>query len=123
MKPENSERFNSIEEDSKIIGFLAGFASQTQPEQTYIHFVGIDSRFGRRGLERQLYECFFETVRQIGCTTVRCITSPANTGSIAFHKRMGFQIEGTTGDHQGVPCTISYELNGQHRILLVKTLS
>ena len=102
----------AIEDDNKIIGFLAGFASQTYPEQAYIHFVGIDPRFRHRGLGRQLYERFFEAVRRIGSTTVRCITSPVNTGSIASHKQMGFQIEGITGEHEGVPCTISYELNG-----------
>src|SRR5262252_2847159 len=32
----------AIEEDNKVIGFLAGFVSQTYPEQAYIHFVGID---------------------------------------------------------------------------------
>lgn len=113
----------AIEDDSKIIGFLAGFASQTYPEQAYIHFVAVDQRFRHRGLGRQLYERFFETARRIGCNTVRCITSPVNRGSIRFHKQMGFQIEGITGDHQGVQCTISYELNGQSRVLFVKTLA
>jgi len=113
----------AIEEDNKVIGFLAGFVSQTYPEQAYIHFVAIDPGFRHRGLGRQLYEHFFETVRRLGCTTIRCITSPVNTVSIAFHKRMGFQIEGISGQHQGVPCTINYELNGQHRVLFVKTLS
>ena len=45
-----------------------------------------------------------------------------NTGSIAFHTRMGFQIEGVTREHPGVPCTLNYELNGQHRVLFVKKL-
>ena len=45
-----------------------------------------------------------------------------NTGSIAFHTRMGFQIDGVTREHQGVPCTLNYELNGQHRVLFVKKL-
>ena len=79
----------AIEEDNKVIGFRAGFVSQTYPEQAYIHFVGIDPGFRHRGLGRQLYEHFFETVRRLGCTTIRCITSPVNTVSIAFHKRMG----------------------------------
>jgi hypothetical protein len=46
-----------------------------------------------------------------------------NAGSIAFHMRMGFQVEGVTGEHQGVPCTLNYELNGQHRVLFVRKLS
>jgi hypothetical protein len=35
---------------------------------------------------------------------------------------MGFQIDGVTREHQGVPCTLNYELNGQHRVLFVKKL-
>lgn len=110
-------------EDGGLIGFLVGFVSQTYTDQAYIHFVGIDPRFRNRGLGRQLYERFFETVSGLGSTTVRCITSPVNTGSIAFHARMGFQVEGITGEHQGVQCAVNYELNGQHRVLFVKTLA
>jgi len=36
---------------------------------------------------------------------------------------MGFEIEGISGQHQGVPRTINYELNGQHRVLFVGALS
>jgi len=46
----------AIEEDGKVIGFLAGFVSQTDPRQAYIHFVGIDPGFRHRGLGRGLYE-------------------------------------------------------------------
>ena len=31
----------AIEEGGSVIGFLAGFVSQTNPEQAYIYFVGI----------------------------------------------------------------------------------
>ena len=41
--------------------------------------------------------------------SVRCVTAPVNTGSIAFHTRMGFQIEKATGERGGVPCTIDYD--------------
>ena len=51
------------------------------------------------------------------------MTSPTNTGSLAFHKRMGFEIKGVSGEHEGVQCAVNYELNGQHRVLFVKTFS
>ena len=98
-----------MQEDNKVIGFLAGFVSQTDPSQAYIHFVAIHPEHRERGLGRQLYSTFFETVQRLGCPTVRCITSPVNAGSIAFHTRIGFQIEGVTGQHQGVPCTVNTE--------------
>lgn len=113
----------AVEEGGGVIGFLAGFVSQTDPAQAYIHFVGIHPGHRRRGLGRELYNQFFGTVRGLGCQTVRCITSPVNKDSIAFHRRMGFQIDHVTGEHHGVPCALNYELNGEHRVLFVKTLS
>jgi len=113
----------AIEEAGAVLGFLAGFVSQTYPDQAYIHFVGIHPNHRRGGLGRQLYSTFFETVRKLGCTTVRSITSPLNTGSIAFHTRMGFEVERVTGEWQGVPCTVNYELKGEHRVLFVKSIS
>jgi ribosomal protein S18 acetylase RimI-like enzyme len=111
----------AIEEDGRVIGFLAGFVSQTYPDEAYIHFVGIEANYRGRGLGRQLYSTFFETVRRLGCTTVRCITSPVNNGSIAFHTRMGFCIERSNGERHGVPCMINYD-KGADRVLFVKTL-
>src|SRR6516225_810542 len=55
----------AIEEDGRVIGFLAGFVSQTYPDQAYIHFVGIEANYRGRGLGRQLYSRFFETVRRL----------------------------------------------------------
>ncbi len=112
----------AIEEGRKVIGFLTGFVSQIYPDYAYIHFVGIHPDHRRRGLGRLIYSTFFETVRRPGCTTVRCITSPVNRGSIPFRTRMEFEIEGVTGEVQGVSCKINYELNG-HRVLFVKRLS
>lgn len=106
-----------------VIGFLAGFVSQTNPEQAYIHFVGIHPEYRRCGLGRELYRHFFDSVRDLGCHTVRCITSPLNKNSIAFHTRMGFEIEHVTGQHNGVPCVLNYELNGEHQVLFAKNLS
>lgn len=113
----------AVEEQGRIVGFLVGFISQSFPDQAYIHFVGIHPDFRKQGLGLQLYERFFKVARERGCTSVRCVTSPVNTESIAFHTRMGFEIEHVTGDHQGVPCTIDYDGNGQHRVLFVRSLS
>lgn len=112
----------AIAEKRTIVGFLAGFVSQTYPEQAYIHFVGIHPDRRAHGLGRRLYSTFFDTVRQLGCTTVRCVTSAVNKGSIAFHTHMGFEIYSVTGEHQGAPCTINYERNGEHRVRFVRSL-
>jgi ribosomal protein S18 acetylase RimI-like enzyme len=112
----------AVEQSGRVIGFLAGFVSQTDPQQAYIHFVGIHPEHRRRGLGRRLYTHFFDTVGGLGCKIVRCITSPVNRNSIAFHTRMGFKIEHVAGDCDGVPCTLNYELNGENRVLFVKVL-
>ena len=112
----------AVEDQGQLVAFLAGFASQTYPDQAYIHFVGIHPEYRQHGLGRQLYERFFTAARQRGCTTVRCVTSPVNAGSIAFHTRMGFAVEHVNGQAGGVPCTLNYDGNGQDRVLFVRSL-
>jgi GNAT superfamily N-acetyltransferase len=111
-----------IEEDEQMIAFLIGFVSQSSPHMAYIHFVGIHPVQRKRGLGRQLYELFFQTVRARGCDSVRCITAPVNSGSIAFHTRMGFQIEKSDRERDGVPVTADYDGPGQDCVLFVKSI-
>jgi ribosomal protein S18 acetylase RimI-like enzyme len=113
----------AAEEHGQLIAFLAGFVSQTYPDQAYIHFVGIDPEHRQRGLGRQIYERFFAAAREHGCSIARCVTSPVNVASIAFHTRMGFDVEKINGVSNGVPCTINYDGNGQDRVLFVKSLA
>jgi ribosomal protein S18 acetylase RimI-like enzyme len=86
------------ERDGRLVGFLIAFLSQDRGDEGYIHFVGVapDERGG--GIGRQLYERFFATVRAAGRRWVRCVTSPTNTLSIAFHEAMGFAIERSGGE-------------------------
>jgi len=63
---------------------------------------------------RDLYERFFGTVRAAGRDVVRCVTGPVNEGSIAFHRRLGFEIEAEVADYDGA---------GEARVLLRKRLS
>lgn len=111
-----------LEENDTILGFLIGFVSQTHPQEAYIHFVGIHPDHRQQGLGEQLYTHFFEIVRQKGCLSVSCITSPVNTGSIAFHTRMGFDI--LPGDEvvNGVQAKANYDGKGQSRVVFRKLL-
>jgi ribosomal protein S18 acetylase RimI-like enzyme len=81
--------------------FLIGFLSPSQPERAYIHFVGVAPAARQRGLARQLYEEFFALARADGRRLVNAITSPANAGSIAFHRSMGFTVTGPVADYDG----------------------
>jgi ribosomal protein S18 acetylase RimI-like enzyme len=109
-----------VEEDGAIVAFLIGFLSQSRPGEAYIHFVGVHPEHRGRGLGADLYGRFFEVVRARGCTSVRCITAPVNTGSIAFHTRMGFRPEPGDAEANGVPFARDYDGPGQDRVRFVK---
>jgi ribosomal protein S18 acetylase RimI-like enzyme len=100
-------------EDGQLAAFLIGFLSQSDPTEAYIHFVGIAPEHRGEGLGRALYERFLATARVHGRTTVRCVTSPANEPSVAFHKAMGFEVERVAEDYDGP---------GEDRVLFVKHL-
>jgi ribosomal protein S18 acetylase RimI-like enzyme len=84
-----------------LAGFLVGLLSPSEPDQAYIHFVGIAPRQRGCGLGRALYGRFFALARQDGRTRVGAVTSPVNSGSIAFHRALGFEVAGPVVDHGG----------------------
>ena len=82
-----------VEKNGEMIAFLIGFMSQSQPHVAYIHFVGVYPEQRQHGLAKYLYERFFKLARSRGAREVQCITLSVNADSIAFHKRMGFEVE------------------------------
>ncbi len=88
-----------VEVSGKPVAFLVAFLSPSRPEEAYIHFLGVDPQHRRAGLARELYEEFFALAAGAGRTRVSAITSPVNTGSIAFHERMGFTVKGPIADY------------------------
>jgi ribosomal protein S18 acetylase RimI-like enzyme len=101
------------DDDGQLAGFLIGFLSQGDPEEAYIHFVGVAPERCGAGLGRRLYERFFADARAHGRTRVRCVTSPVNTPSVAFHEALGFDVEKVARDYDGP---------GEDRVLFVKRL-
>ncbi len=81
------------EKDRQIIGFLIGFLSQSKSEEAYIHFVEVHPKYRKHKIGNQLYNDFFNVVKQKGCRVVRCVTSSVNKVSITYHTKMGFDIE------------------------------
>jgi ribosomal protein S18 acetylase RimI-like enzyme len=86
------------EDDGRLAGFLIGFLSQDRADEGYIHFVGVAPDQRGRGIGRLLYERFFALCHEANRRTVRCVTSPSNALSIAFHQAMGFELECSGGD-------------------------
>lgn len=104
-------------DQQRIVGFVVGFASQSLADEAYIHFVGIDPGYRRRGVGGRLYECFFAAARSHGRHTVRCVTAPLNRDSIAFHLRLGFAIESAADIVDGVAVARDYDGPGADRVL------
>jgi len=86
----------AVEEDGTPIAFLAGFVG-SPTEEAYIHF---------------------DEARRCGCRRTRCITSPANEGSIGFHARMGFRI--VEGDRQAGGVGVHSDYDGKDKVVFAK---
>ncbi|TWF74412.1 L-amino acid N-acyltransferase YncA [Pseudonocardia hierapolitana] len=111
-----------VEDDSGIRAFLVGFHSADAADEAYIHFVGVDPQLRGTGTARSLYTTFFAQAAKEGRRTVRAITSPTNTGSIAFHRAMGFTVEPGDREVDGVSVHSDYDGPGQHRVCFRREL-
>ena len=101
------------ERDGELAGFLVGFLSQAEPEEAYVHFVGVSPDERGSGLGRELYERFFAVARSHGRHRVSCVTSPANTGSLSFHQAIDFEPGPPQPDDDGP---------GEDRVVLTRAL-
>lgn len=110
-----------MENGGGLSAFLVGFHSPDHPREAYIHFIGVDPARRRDGLARRLYERFFEMARENGRDRVRAVTSPQNTGSIAFHRALGFELEEDPSNRE--PTVFEdYDGPGQPRICFLRFL-
>lgn len=110
------------EKDGKLVGFLIGFLSQTHSNEAYIHFVGVHPEYRKHNIGKHLYNKFFTAVKQNNRSVVRCVTSPVNKVSIAFHTKMGFEIEEGDRIVDGLSINTDYDGEDQDRVLFVKNL-
>jgi len=108
--------------DGRLAAFLVGFLSPAHPDVAYIHVVGVDPALHRSGVARGLYTRFFEDVAPRGARSVRCITSPGNSASLAFHNRLGFAIEPSQTLVEGVAVQRDYDGPGLDRVAFTRSL-
>ncbi len=109
-------------EGEEIAGVLVGFQSQTDAETAYIHFVAIAPRSRRQGHGRLLYQHFFDLVARLGCREVQSIAPPVNSGLIAFHRQLDFDVVDAGGFACGIAVCPDYAGPGQHRVLFRRRL-
>jgi predicted GNAT superfamily acetyltransferase len=76
----------------------------------------------RGGLGRLLYEAFFWAAEARGRILVRAVTSPVNRVSVAFHQRMGFQLEPGGAEVDGIPVSSGYDGSGSYRVRFLRIL-
>ncbi len=108
----------------KIAGFLLGFISQENPEEAYIHLLGIDSKVRRRGVGKALVEKFLDISTLKGCKKVLLITKPINWNSISFYRKLEF-LEDKSQDTiniMGVSAVRNYDGMGEHMVVFYKLL-
>lgn len=90
---ELGERALIVEDEGRMVGFLLGFLTGQSPKVGYIHLVGIDPKYRRRGVGKALYAEFILQAKAHGATRIKAITTPNNVGSISFHDALGFHGE------------------------------
>jgi GNAT superfamily N-acetyltransferase len=111
------------EDDGRLVGFVVGFVSQTDPRQAYVHFVGVDPACRGQRVGKRLYERFFAAARELGCREVLAVTAPINQGSIAFHLAMGFEPLPGDAERDGVPYVTDYDGRGGSRVRFRRSLT
>jgi ribosomal protein S18 acetylase RimI-like enzyme len=82
--------FVARQPDGQIVGYLLGFVAPTG--DGYIHFVAVRDDARGHGLARRLYDVFAAAARERGAKALKAITSPQNEDSVAFHRKLGFQL-------------------------------
>jgi L-amino acid N-acyltransferase YncA len=75
----------------------------------------------RRRLAQRLFAHFVQLSRDHGCTHVKAITTPSNSGSIAFHRSLGMQLLGEP-NADGIPVVPDYAGRGAARVVFWKPI-
>ncbi len=108
--------------DGSLVAFLVGFVSPARPDVAYIHFVGVDPAVRRARVAAGLYRRFFRLAVGRGASLAQCITSPANTTSVAFHTGLGFVIDPSETTIDGLPIHRDYDGPGLDRVAFTRRL-
>ena len=109
-----------IRDRSRVVAYLFGFLSQSEPAG-YMHTIAVRASARRRRLARQLFEHFTRFARQHGCTHIKAITTPSNTDSIAFHQSLGMELLGEP-NADSIPVVLDYAGRGVPSVVFWKSI-
>lgn len=110
--------------NKKAVGFLIGFISQSNSDESYIHLLCVDPKFRGRKIASNLIKKFCDTVSQNGCTKVFLITKPINQRAIIFYQKSGFRMcnGGKIINIRGMDVFKDYDGFGEHMVVFQKDL-
>jgi len=80
-----------VRDGEVLLGYLLGVV--TAGRLAYVQAVATRLPARGRGVGRLLYDTFLDSARAQGARRVEAVTTPANAGSVAFHRRLGFTAE------------------------------
>ncbi len=109
-----------IRDGPRIAAYLLGSVSQTEPVG-YVHTVAVRASARRQNLARHLFDHFVQFARRHGCRHVKAVTTPSNSGSIAFHKSLGMKLLGEPNT-DGMPIMPDYAGRGASRVVFWKSI-
>jgi GNAT superfamily N-acetyltransferase len=109
-----------IRDGSQVLAYLFGFLSQRE-SVGYVHAIAVRASARRQHRAQSLFDHFVEFARRHGSTHIKAITTPSNSGSIAFHKSLGMELLGEP-NADGIPVVPDYAGRGVPRVVLWKAI-
>jgi ribosomal protein S18 acetylase RimI-like enzyme len=112
------------EDRQRMIGYLLGFRSQSQPDEAYLHLAQVDPAMRGHGVGRRMFNQFEASVRKMGCRKILAASRPQNKTAMAFYRGVGFKPvqTGTMIEVDGVMAIKDYNGPGKHVVLWAKEL-
>lgn len=109
-----------IKDHERVIAYLFGFFSQTEPTG-YVHLIGVRRSHQGKGLGKLLYNNFEVIAKQHGCSKLKAMTTAGNQASILFHKKIGMKLLGEK-NKDGIEVVKDYSAPGQDRVVFEKDI-
>lgn len=104
-----------IRDENNVIGYLFGFLSQTS-RTGYVHLLGVRERAQRKGIGNALYTHFIGYLKSVDYKKVKAMTTPGNSKSISFHKKLGMILLGERNS-EGIEVMKNYSGPGLDRVV------
>ena len=80
------------EDDGRVVGFLLGLLG-ADGRTGYVHLVGIDPNYRRRGVGKRLYQHFCDWCREAGLKQLKAIGMVGHEASLRFHTALGCEAK------------------------------